>query len=223
MSLAQQTGNETPDWMDVVKDQIRTDRLELNTSLPGIVKSYDPATRTATVQPAIKRTTVDGKNPRRPLLLDVPVVFPYSGTQGITFPLKVDSPCLLVFSQRSIDDWVTKREEDVVTDTRLHDINDAFCIPGPNSPDAAEPLDAFQINWDKIWIGDTESSPIPITTGPAGGPIPNTELVQIIAKLCALLDTDTTPLLSSMGPVTFNPTVVTDMKSIKSALEALTP
>jgi hypothetical protein len=206
--------------MDIVKDQIRTDRLELNTSMPGIIKEYDPATRTATVQPAMKRTTVDNKNPRRPLLLEVPVIFPYSGTKGITFPLEVDSPCLLVFSQRSIDDWVTKREEGVVTDTRLHDINDAFCIPGPNSPDAEAPKDAFQINHDKIWVGDTTASDIPIST--TGSPI-EAELIQIVTTLLALLDTDTTPLLSSMGPVTFATTVVTDMKAMKTALEALTP
>lgn len=220
MSLLQQTGDESPDWMDVVKDQIRTDRLELNTSLPGIIKSYDPVTRTATVRPAMKRTTVDGKTPRRPLLLDVPVIFPYSGVQGITFPLKEETPCLLVFSQRSLDDWVTTREEDVVTDARLHDINDAFCIPGPNSPDAETPKDAFQINWDKIWIGDTTASPIVITT--TGSPI-EVELIQIVTTLLALLDTDTTPLISSMGPVQYAPTVVADMKSMKTALEAMTP
>lgn len=215
MSLANQTGNETPDWMDVVKDQIRTDRLELNTSLPGIVESYDPATRTASVRPAMKRTTIDGRNPRRPLLLEVPVVFPYSGTQGITFPLKVGSPCLLVFSQRSIDDWVTKREEDVVSDSRLHDINDAFCIPGPNSPDAATPKDAFQINWDKIWIGDVESAPLPLSG------IPNTEMVQILTKFLELM---ATPLVSSMGPVTFDPNAVAPLLAeMKTALEALTP
>lgn len=214
MSLAQQTGSETPDWMDVVKDQIRTDRLELNTSLPGIIEEYDPSTRTAAVRPAIMRTTVDGENLRRPLLLEVPVVFPYSGTKGITFPLEVGSPCLLVFSQRSIDDWVTNRVEDIVTDTRLHDINDAFCIPGPSSPDAGTPKDAFQINWDKIWIGDEESAALPLSG------IPNTEVIQFFAKVLELFET---PLVSAMGPVNFDPAVVLQFAEMKSALEALTP
>ncbi len=215
MSLLQQTGDESPDWIDIVKDEIRTDRLELNTSLPGIIKSYDPATRTATVQPAMKRTTVDGKTPRRPLLLDVPVIFPYSGVQGITFPLKEETPCLLVFSQRSLDDWVTTREEDVVTDARLHDINDAFCIPGPNSPDAATPKDAFQINWDKIWIGDIDSAALPKSG------IPNTEMVQILTKFLELMAVD---LVSSMGPVTFDPLLVAPLLAeMKTALGALTP
>ena len=218
MSLAQQNGNETPDWLDVVKDQIRTALLEINTCMPGIIKGYDPATRTATVQPAIKRTTVEGEIVSRPLLEEVPVVFPYAGSQGITFPLNDGDPCLLIFSQRSIDDWVTLKLEGEVTDTRLHDINDAFCIPGPSSPlDLIPPKDGFQITHDKIWIGDKTSPPVPTVTG---GPIPNIEIIQICAKLNELL---ALPLVSAMGPVTFDPIVATDIAFLKTALEALVP
>ena len=163
----------------------------------------------------MKRTTVEGKVEPRPRLDEVPVVFPYSGTKGITFPLEDGDPCLLVFSQRSIDDWVTLKLEAPVTDSRLHDINDAFCIPGPASPLSVIPLEeGFQINHDKIWIGNNESIPL-VLSG-----LPNTELIQIVTKLLELLQT---PLAVTGALANLNPVVAAQFTEMQSALGALTP
>ncbi|TDI74594.1 MAG: hypothetical protein E2O82_03685 [Betaproteobacteria bacterium] len=208
-------GKEEPDELDILNSHMRMSLLEINTCMPAVVKSYDAATRTATVQPAFKITFMNNKVKSRPSLVEVPVVFPYNGSKGITFPLEPDTPCLLVFSQRSIDDWVKDKVETEVQDTRLHDISDAFCIPGISAPsDSIESKDAFQITHDKIWIGDKESDPLPLSG------LENTELVAIVAKTLEQLET---PLQSSMGPVTFDPAVAAILAEMKDALEALIP
>ena len=209
------SGKQDDDLLDIIEDEIRINFLELNTSMPGIITSYDPSSRLATVKPSFKRTRMDGKVVERPELLDVPVIFPYSGTQGITFPLKSGTPCLLIFSQRALDTWRDSREEAVkVNSTRLHDLSDALCLPtfGSNS-DTEELKDGFQINFDKIWIGDAQGSPLSAT-----GEKP--ELLTILSTILELFET---PLTSSMGPVNYDPAVITKFQEMRSALEAMQP
>lgn len=215
MALIQDVGRETPTLKDVIQSNIRSALLEINTCIPAVIDSYDSTTRTAEVIPAIKRTKMDGSFISRATLPDVPVVFPYNGSKGITYPLETGSPCLLVISQRSIDDWVLTKGETEPKDARLHDINDAFCIAGIGSVSDVRPLkEGMQIAHDKIWIGNPESLPMPLTG------LSNTELVQIISKFLELM---ATPLQSSMGPVTYDPQVAAQFQEMKSALDELVP
>ncbi|MBC0852644.1 Gp138 family membrane-puncturing spike protein [Pantoea stewartii] len=109
----------------------------LRVSLPGIVQSFDPATCTCTVQPAIAGQGVDEKGQIQsaplPLLTDVPVIFPRGGGCTITFPVKTGDECLVVFSDRCIDFWWQNGGVQEPVDPRQHDLSDAFAIVGPQS------------------------------------------------------------------------------------------
>jgi len=109
----------------------------LRVSLPGIVQSFDPATCTCTVQPAIAGQGVDEKGQIQsaplPLLTDVPVIFPRGGGCTITFPVKVGDECLVVFSDRCIDFWWQNGGVQEPVDPRQHDLSDAFAFVGPQS------------------------------------------------------------------------------------------
>lgn len=154
-----QTGDEDPDIVDIILDAIRSNQLEINTFMPGVVTSYEALLNTVSVQPSFKRTMIDPPElVRRPELTDVPVVFPRTATGGLSFPIEVGDPVGLIFSQRSMDDWLLTGLEGQVFDSRLHDINDAIAIPGLQSK-LDLPLiplqDGFvELRGEKVFIGD---------------------------------------------------------------------
>lgn len=108
--------------------------------MPGIVKSFDAESQTATVQPAIKRifktvnedveilTPVD-----LPVLINVPIVFPRGGGFSMTFPVAKGDECLLVFSERSIDNWHRSGGSQKPLARRFHSISDAIAMVGLSS------------------------------------------------------------------------------------------
>ena len=74
----------------------------VNTCLPAIVRSYDPATRRAMVEPALPLVGKDGTLLNRAPVPNVPVVWPSGGGYTLTFPLAAGDPVLLVYAQRGI-------------------------------------------------------------------------------------------------------------------------
>ena len=108
------------------------------TALPGIIQSIDPAKYTVEVQPAIQGvvTGSDGTEQfvNMPLLVDVPLCFPSGGGFLITMPLAVGDEVLVVIASRCIDAWWQNGGVGVPIESRMHDLSDAFAIPGPFSP-----------------------------------------------------------------------------------------
>lgn len=104
---------------------------DVNTAIVGVIQSFNPATQTATVQPAINRKDTDtGEDVKYPLLLDVPVVCPSGGDYYLTFPVKSGDDCLIVFSQKNIDSWFESGEIKQEAEARRHDLSDAIAIVG---------------------------------------------------------------------------------------------
>jgi hypothetical protein len=112
-------------------------QTQLHTMMPGQIVSYNAATVTAVVQPALQvfRTLADGS--RQPTTLapihDVPVHFPGGGGHILTFPVAGGDDCMLVFAERSIDNWYQHGGVQQPSDWRMHDITDAFALVGVRS------------------------------------------------------------------------------------------
>lgn len=106
---------------------------DLHTCLPGIIASFDPATQTAQVQPAIKRIFTERGAVNLPLCVDVPVAFPGGGGFFLTFPVAAGDECLLMFSERAIDRWHVAGGTQEPAEYRLHDLSDGIAIVGLNS------------------------------------------------------------------------------------------
>ena len=109
----------------------------LNTAIPAEVIKYDSARQTVDVRVHFTEnieTDAGVEQHKWPELSDVPVVFTRSsdGSASITVPIKSGDLVLLVFAQRSIDEWFdTDGKRDVTPrDLRMHDASDAFAIPG---------------------------------------------------------------------------------------------
>jgi hypothetical protein len=106
---------------------------DLHTCIPGIIASFDPDTQTASVQPAIKRIFTEQGAVNLPLCVDVPVAFPGGGDFFLTFPVKPGDECILLFSERAIDNWHASGGTQTPAEYRLHDLSDGIAIVGLNS------------------------------------------------------------------------------------------
>ena len=98
-------------------------------SIPGIIDSYNFATKRAIVHPAIKVITTDGTAIQHSSIVNVPVIWPSGGGFTIVSPLPKGEPVTIFFSQRGI----TKFKE-VFTESDpgigLFDKEDAYIIAG---------------------------------------------------------------------------------------------
>jgi hypothetical protein len=112
----------------------------VHTAIPGMIDSFDG--QKANVKPLIKRIMADGVTLPMPKLFNVPVAFMQSKDFSITFPIQKGDTGLLLFTERSIDVWLSKGGEVKPRDTRRFDLSDAVFYPGlvpftqkPNSKD----------------------------------------------------------------------------------------
>lgn len=117
---------------DAVSSFINADRALLNTSIPAKILNYNPVTQKAVIQPTITALLKDGRVIPYPELEDVPVMFPSTNKSMLTFPIEINDTVLLVFSQRSLDNWLSTENTTPVnpSDYRKHDFSDAIAIPG---------------------------------------------------------------------------------------------
>lgn len=137
----------SPSENDAPNLQVLSVLSDLRFSMPGIVEEFDAETNLVKVTPAIKaKISVDGKveYKKLPLILKVPVVIPCAQNAGLclTIPIKKGDDCLLIFSDRMIDNFVKDGTvngpvspeccggDNKTSEPRMHHLTDAVCIPG---------------------------------------------------------------------------------------------
>lgn len=129
---------------------------QIRCAMPGIILEFDPALQTAAVQPALKMKVNLGDEQKHldlPVVQNVPVVLPFAQGAGLllTLPLGPGDECLLVFSDRALDNFLQNGGAQPVqqgrsgaadspfTAPRAHSLTDAICIPGLISNPQAVP------------------------------------------------------------------------------------
>ena len=159
---------------------------DLHTAMPGLVVDFDADTQLASVQPAIRRQmlTNDGEKDilipsSIPQLINVPIVFPQGGGYHLTIPVSPGDEVLLIFCERSIDQWHEFGTEQVPAIKRFHAYADAFAIPGINSkpkkvadyqPDRMELRDDLRLNYVSLHATGIEIASIgTVEIGAIGG------------------------------------------------------
>lgn len=107
--------------------------FRIRCAIPAIIQSYDPGTNTVEAQPAIRERLVEEDGSIRylnlPLLINVPVAFPSSGSASITFPIGKGDECLIIFSDLAIDNFWTSGSVQNPVEVRRHDLSDGIAIP----------------------------------------------------------------------------------------------
>lgn len=107
---------------------------EVRISIPAKVVTYDPITQSCSVQPLIKERVEDETGEwqleRLPVIPGVPVCFPRGGGMHLTFPISIGDTGLVVFSDASLDTWLSEGGEVDPGEPRSFGINDAVFLPG---------------------------------------------------------------------------------------------
>lgn len=119
-------------FTEAVSSHIESYSSMLNTMIPAKVLSYDPVQQKCIAQPLINVLLKDGRVIVFDPLEDIPVIFPSTSRSVVSFPMKVDDTVMLLFSQRSIDKWLSTNDTRTVNpeDFRKHDLSDAVAVPG---------------------------------------------------------------------------------------------
>lgn len=114
----------------------------LNTMIPAIVDEFDVATQRVSATPAIqaKYTTpeMEVKYINYPKITNIPISIIKCPGLKITCPIKKGQNCTLIFSQRSIDNFLIdgkihapfEGENPAFCSIRCCDMTDAICFPG---------------------------------------------------------------------------------------------
>lgn len=127
----------------MMRDAFREVMKGVCTSLPGHVRTFDPDTQLAQVQPGILRVDINGAEFTIPPIIEVPVYFP-GGDYCVEY--QIDDGCEgdILFSQRCIDGWVQSGGVAANPIGRFHNMQDAMFLPGFRSQPNVLP--SFQNN-----------------------------------------------------------------------------
>lgn len=113
----------------VIQTAIETALKEVHTCLPAVVTSTDRMNeQLIDCQLTIKRKLA-GQLVLLPLLVNVPIRYFKSSTFSVTFPIEIGDHVMIIFSERSIDTWLTQGGLQAPFDVRRHALSDAFAIP----------------------------------------------------------------------------------------------
>lgn len=172
---------------DAIRQAILYQLNNVHTAMPGAVISYDFATQKASVQPLLNKFWSDGTSSPLPVLENVPIIFPRAGGASLTFPVVEGDSCLLLFSERSIDEWVNTGGQVSTKDSRKFDLSDAVAIMGLSpfsSPSLAENNTDLLLTYagSKIRIRQTGAVEIETSTTIALG----TNTIELLDTLITL-------------------------------------
>ena len=132
----------TPDDGDVIRTIVDSVIMDLNVCLPAKVVSYDSSKQYASVKIQLYQGLGDGTLKEYPVIPNVPVKWPRAagGKAFIHLPLAAGDDVILVFSQRSLDNWKSQGGMSDPADPRKHHLTDAYALVGGSAlPDAFVP------------------------------------------------------------------------------------
>ena len=118
-----------PEIRDLLTAMRREIFWSLNCAAPGIIQSFDASNQTAEIKVAAKRMVGDNAMDY-PLLADCPVVILGGGSAVLTFPIRSGDTCLILFCDRSIDNWFSTGSIAPPAGQRAHSLSDAVALVG---------------------------------------------------------------------------------------------
>ncbi len=103
---------------------------KVHTCIPGIVNKYDPSGPTVEVQPAVRKVFSDGEELTLPVIVSVPLMFQRTKRFRMSFPVEPGDGVLILFSEKSIEEWAQSNKVSTPQNNRTFAMTDAIAIPG---------------------------------------------------------------------------------------------
>ncbi len=214
----------------------------LNCHQIGTVQSFNATNQTVTVQIATKRVVYNTpqalgsalqQTPTLidyPLLTDVPVFVLSGGGASIRFPIAKGDTCLVLFSDRDIENWQMTGDTGAPASSRMHSLSDGLAIVGFFS--LANRITDYNATKPQIRFGDitvtldtngtikiqTVSGAVLESTATGKWSVANgsTDLKSALDMLCTTLTT-----WVNTGGSTPNPATLTAITATQAAFDSL--
>lgn len=212
---------------DAIRQAILYQLTTIHTALPASIISYDYKKQKAQVKPVLSKLWSDGETTEMPVINDVPVIFPRAGGASLTFPVAPGDYCLLVFSERSMDSWLTEGgSTNTPNDIRKFDLSDAIALMGifPFTEDSmAENNDDVLLTYKGSSIRIKSSGDIVIeTSSKVAIGNSSTEVLDVLSQLIGFLSNSVTTGIGSPiqggGPLMFYANLQAEIDSIKGTI-----
>lgn len=132
-----------PSFSEVIERALGSFAADVHVSMPGLIVSYDAASQTATVRPALRRVVADENGDlvaeELPPIPNVPVCWP--GGSGLTVhgTLAAGDTGDLIFSSWSHSEWQASGRVSTPGDLRANSLGHAKLYPGLRSRANAAP------------------------------------------------------------------------------------
>ena len=127
--------------------------MDVRVSMPARIVSFDPATKTASVEVGLKMVNADDTQSDYPPLVDCPCLFTRGGGFHLVHPYKAGDKGIVLFSDRCFDGWFQAGQVAPPMDFRVHSMSDAYFIGGADCLDNVSPIVS-----DAIFIGKDDNS-----------------------------------------------------------------
>jgi hypothetical protein len=207
---------------ELLQNALRSNNIDLHVSLPGKIVNYDSNTQKADIKPLIKKkyTTEIEKVVDVPIINEVPVFFPQAngGKAFLHMPINTDDTGLIVFCDRSIDNWLSTNDRTKSfepDDSRIHDLSDAVFFPGINPF-----TESFDVSDNNNVILKNGSSEFQLTKDGKFKLLGNEELVTILIELFDLLINDAT-VVTILGASPFTADTIAKLTLLKAKFESI--
>jgi len=200
----------SPALAEVLRNVLDARLLDVHIGLPARIERYDPVKQVVDVQPLIKGI-YEGEEGERiaeqlPVIPNVPCQFPGGGGFRITFPVSQGDECFLVFSESSLDVWLsTGGVVDPLDERRFH-LTDAVALLGVRSnPNALTeaPTDRMTIGLDGGVQINVDNSEIRL------GANTGVDYVAIASKILTQLNSIRSVFNAHVHPETGTTTLIT--------------
>ena len=216
-----------PDLRDVLQGLRREIFSSLKCAVPGIIQNFNSSRQTAEIKIALQ-ATVGTAVQNYPLLVDCPCVILGGGGGVLTFPIQQGDTCLVLFCDRSIDNWFSTGNVAPPDQQRAHSLADGIALVGIHSlansvgsysTDGAE----FRLGGGKVRITATGEV---ILTSAGGATIDMNTMVgfgNATSSLKTILDALMTTLTNwvNTDSTTPNPATVAAIALIKLQIDSL--
>lgn len=123
------------DILKQLKNEIFSD---LKVCLPGSISGINSTNGTVSVELGVMQKVAQQKFPSGrdfsyPNLTGCPVFTVQGGGVGAVMPVKIGDECIVIFSDRAINNWFTTGQPNPLPSLRMHSLSDGFVLVGLNS------------------------------------------------------------------------------------------
>jgi len=122
-----------PELIDVLEKQRNIIFSSLNCVQVGTIEAFDLVTCTAKVSVNAKKKLDNGSVYDYPLLTDCPVFVLTAGDAFVNMPPESGDTCIILFNDRSIDNWFLSGEKTEPNSQRMHSLSDGMVLVGIRS------------------------------------------------------------------------------------------